>query len=200
MDSKQQFYDLYRTHVTRSGAEELLHFLEHRSDFFAAPASTRFHLACEGGLLAHSVNVALELLKFNDEPPDSAVICGLLHDICKVNYYKTSTRNVKNEKAGQWEKQAFYQIEDSFPYGHGEKSVFMIERFFQLKASEAMAIRWHMGGFDEAVKGGSFSISRAYEKYPLAVKLHIADISATYLVENAPVAVATGNQPKEEES
>ena len=185
MDYKAQFYELYRTHIVRPGAAELLSFLENKSDFFTAPASTRFHLACEGGLLAHSVNVANVLLKFADEPPESVVICGLLHDLCKVNSYKVSTRNVKNEQTGQWEKQPFYQVDDSFPYGHGEKSVYMIERFFRLKTAEAMAIRWHMGGFDDAVRGGSFAISRAYERYPLAVKLHIADIAATYLVENA---------------
>ncbi|MEG0542780.1 MAG: hydrolase, partial [Angelakisella sp.] len=75
------------------------------------------------------------------------------------------------------------QIEDSFPYGHGEKSVFLIERFIRLKPAEATAIRWHMGGFDEASRGGSYAISQAYEKYPLAVKLHLADLESTYLRE-----------------
>ncbi|MEA5135644.1 MAG: HD domain-containing protein [Candidatus Fimivivens sp.] len=183
MDQKQEFLELYHHYITREGARELLSFLENKSDFFSAPASTRFHLACEGGLLSHSLNVAKLMLRYDDEPPESLAICGLLHDICKVNYYKVSTRNVKNEQTGQWEKQPFYQVEDSFPYGHGEKSVYMIERFFRLKAPEAMAIRWHMGGFDDAVKGGSFSISKAYERYPLAVKLHLCDIEASYLIE-----------------
>lgn len=183
MDYKQEFLTLYKQHVTREGADELLAFLVNKSDFFTAPASTRFHSAFEGGLLMHSVNVAKLMLRYEDEQPQSLAICGLLHDICKVNYYKVSTRNVKNEQTGQWEKVPFYQVEDSFPYGHGEKSVYMIERFFRLKPAEAMAIRWHMGGFDEAVKGGSFAISAAYERYPLAVKLHICDIEATYLME-----------------
>ncbi|MEG2204893.1 MAG: HD domain-containing protein, partial [Oscillospiraceae bacterium] len=165
MNDKERFCKLYRTHITRPGADELMNFLENKSDFFVAPASTRFHLAREGGLVEHSVNVAEVLLRFEEEPTESLVICGLLHDLCKANYYKASTRNVKNETTGQWEKQPFYQIEDSFPYGHGEKSVYMIERFFRLKAPEAMAIRWHMGGFDEAAKGGSFAISRACERY-----------------------------------
>lgn len=185
MNFKERFYELYNTHVTRTGSKELLSFLENKSDFFTAPASTRFHLSREGGLLEHSVNVAEVMLNFEDEPPESAVLCGLLHDICKTNYYKVSSRNVKNEQTGKWEKQPFYQVEDSFPYGHGEKSVYMIERFFRLSAAEAMAIRWHMGGFDDAVKGGSFAISQAYGKYPLAVKLHIADIAATHLLETA---------------
>lgn len=183
MDFKEEFLSLYRAHITRPGAPELLSFLENKSDFFTAPASTRFHLAREGGLLEHSLNVTRLMLAQQDEPVESLAICGLLHDLCKVNYYKTSTRNVKNEATGQWERQPFYQIEDSFPYGHGEKSVYMIENFFKLKAPEAMAIRWHMGGFDDAVKAGSFSIAKAFERYPLAVKLHIADLTATYLVE-----------------
>jgi HD superfamily phosphohydrolase YqeK len=178
MEHKEEFLTLYHTHITRPGAAELLHFLENKSDFFSAPASTRFHLSREGGLLEHSLNVARLMLSHQDEPPDSLAICGLLHDLCKVNYYKVSTRNVKNEATGQWEKQPFYQVEDSFPYGHGEKSVYMIESFFKLKAPEAMAIRWHMGGFDDAVKAGSFSIAKAFERYPLAVKLHVADLTA----------------------
>mgnify|MGYP004516231395 CR=1 FL=1 len=182
-DYKEEFYNLYHTYVTRPGADALLKFLEEKSDFFTAPASTRFHLACEGGLLQHSVNVAREMLKWEDEAPESLAVCGLLHDLCKVNYYKVSLRNSKNDQTGKWEKVPFYQVEDRFPYGHGEKSVYMIERFFRLKTAEAVAIRWHMGGFDDAVKGGSFAISRAYETYPLAVKLHLADVTATYLVE-----------------
>lgn len=110
--------------------------------------------------------------------------CALLHDVCKAQFYKISTRNVKNEETGAWEKKPYYSVEDAFPYGHGEKSVFLIERFVRLKPSEAMAVRWHMGGFDESVKGGSFAISTAFDKYPLAVKLHLSDLEATYLMEH----------------
>lgn len=118
------------------------------------------------------------------ESEESYAICALLHDLCKANYYKLGTRNVKNETTGQWEKAPFYSVEDLFPYGHGEKSVFLIERFMKLKVEEAVAIRWHMGGFDDAARGGCFAISEAYDKYPLAVKLHIADLQATYLMEH----------------
>jgi len=183
MTPKHEFIELYNKYITREGSKELLSWLENKSDFFTAPASAKFHLACEGGLVTHSVSVARLMLRYEDEPKESLAICGLLHDLCKVNFYKVSMRNVKNEVTGQWEKQPFYQVEDSFPFGHGEKSVYMIERFFRLKGPEAMAIRWHMGGFDEAVKGGSFSISRAYERYPLAVKLHLCDMESTYLLE-----------------
>ena len=185
MHAKDRFYEIFNTHIQREGAAELLSFLEKKSDFFTAPASTRFHLSCEGGLLEHSVNVAELMLKYDDEPVESLAICGLFHDICKTNYYKVSHRNVKNEQTNQWEKQPFYQIEDSFPFGHGEKSVYMLERFFRLTGPEAMAIRWHMGGFDEAVKGGSFAISQAYSRYPLAVKLHVSDIWATHMLEGS---------------
>lgn len=102
--------------------------------------------------------------------------------MCKTNYYKVSTRNVKNDVTGQWEKVPFYQVADQFPFGHGEKSVYLIERYMRLTTEEAIAIRWHMGGFDEAVRGGSYAISNAYNSYPLAVKLHLADMYASYLM------------------
>ncbi len=189
---KKEFYELYRTHILRPGSGEFLTYLEEKSDFFTAPASTKFHLACEGGLLMHSVHVAREMLRYEDEQKESLVLCGLLHDVCKMNYYTVSTRNRKNEETGKWEKVPYYTVEDRFPYGHGEKSVFLIERFMRLTVPEAVAIRWHMGGFDDAVRGGSFAISRAYESYPLAVKLHLADVTATYLVERGTRGVPEG--------
>lgn len=114
---------------------------------------------------------------------ETLAVCGLLHDLCKVNFYKVSARNVKNEETGKWEKVPFYQVEDQFPFGHGEKSVWLIERFLRLSTEEAAAIRWHMGGFDDSVKGGSFTGSGAFEMWPLCVELHIADLRATYLDE-----------------
>lgn len=120
---------------------------------------------------------------------ESFALCGLLHDLCKANFYKSGFRNVKNEQTGAWEKVPSYSVQDAFPYGHGEKSVFLIERFVRLKTPEAVAIRWHMGGFDDAVRGGSFAISEAYDAYPLAVKLHLADLEATYLLEKGTSAV-----------
>ena len=173
-------------------SQELLDWLDHKTDFFTAPASTRFHGACEGGLCMHSLNVyhALHDTFFTEgDSEETFAICALLHDLCKANYYKPGTRNVKNEATGQWEKVPSYSVEDLFPYGHGEKSVFLIERFMKLRVEEAVAIRWHMGGFDDAARGGCFAISEAYDKYPLAVKLHIADLEATYLMEHRTSAV-----------
>ena len=191
---REEFTHVYVNIIQRSGADKLLDWIENRTDFFDAPASTRYHLAEPGGLVKHSVHV-FERLNALCESEDwvakglskpqkeSIAICGLLHDLCKVNFYKASTRNVKNEATGQWEKVPFYTVEDQFPYGHGEKSVYLIERFMRLKTDEAAAIRWHMGGFDDAVRGGSFAISAAFEKYPLALLLHLADMQATYLDE-----------------
>ena len=140
----------------------------------------------------HSLNVyhALHDTFFAEgDNEESFAICALLHDLCKANYYKPGTRNVKNEATGQWDRVPSYSVEDLFPYGHGEKSVFLIERFMKLHIEEAVAIRWHMGGFDDAARGGCFAISEAYDKYPLAVKLHIADLEATYLMEHRTSAV-----------
>ena len=182
---QEEFCEIFSTHIKREKADEFLKWIT-KTDFFTTPASTRFHCACTNGLVMHSINVYKVLRERYYEDGDSEesfAICGLLHDICKAQFYKTSTRNVKNEETGKWEKKPYYMVEDQFPYGHGEKSVFLVERFIRLKTAEAMAIRWHMGGFDESVKGGSYSMGVAYEKYPLAVKLHLADLEATYLVE-----------------
>lgn len=185
MGYREDFCDIWRREVTRPGADKLLEWLS-TTDFFKAPASTRFHGACEEGLVMHSLNVYHALMdRYFEEGdnPESMAICGLLHDLCKANYYKTGTRNVKNEATGQWEKVPVFMVEDQFPYGHGEKSVYLIERFIRLKPAEAVAIRWHMGGFDDAARGGCRAISEAYDAYPLAVKLHLADLTATYLME-----------------
>ena len=192
MDYKQKFIEYYQANIHREGADRLLEWLQ-TTDFFTAPARTRYHCACPSGLVQHSVNVYEVMMEKHFDPEtdsaESFALCALLHDVCKAQFYKISTRNVKNEKTGQWEKVPYYTIEDAFPYGHGEKSVFLIERFVRLKPAEATAIRWHMGGFDDAARGGNFSISVAYDKYPIAVKLHLADLEATYLREKETSAV-----------
>ena len=188
---QQEFSEVFQEQIHRPGSENLLKWLGEK-DFFTAPASTKYHCACEGGLAMHSLNVYRVLRERYFEEGDSEesfAICGLLHDVCKAQFYKVSSRNVKNPETGRWEPQPYYAIEDQFPYGHGEKSVFLIERFLRLKPSEAVAIRWHMGGFDEAARGGSFAISQAYERYPLAVKLHLADVYSTYLKEKGTSAM-----------
>ena len=183
---KEEFLALYQG-ITRKNSEKLLEWLS-VNDFFTAPASTRYHLAEKGGLCAHSINVYKRLSKIvKDEfaegecpySEETLLICGLLHDVCKVNFYKSEMRNVKVN--GVWEQKPYYTIDEQFPYGHGEKSVFLIERFMRLSVEEAVAIRYHMGGFD--AKDGDYSLSRAFEKYPLSVFLHVADLEASYLDE-----------------
>ena len=187
---KDEFLQIYYYNIERDGAEALLDYLE-RSDFFTAPASSRSHSAYEGGLCQHSINVYKRFVKLleneygqnweNVISKESVAIIALLHDICKVNYYATELRNVK--KDGQWVQEPFYKIEDALPYGHGEKSVYMISGFMKLTREEAMAINWHMGGFDPRAKDFSLMLSNVYYKYPTAFIFHIADNMATYLDE-----------------
>ena len=186
--SKEKFVEIYTTLIRREGADKLLAWLE-RSDFFTAPASTRYHGSYEGGLCEHSINVfdrltelleGLSGVKWPDA--ESVAIVSLLHDLCKVDVYKTEFRNRKNE-TGQWEKYPVYVFDDAFPMGHGEKSMHIVSSFMKLSGEEAMAIRWHMGFADAAFKGGDRSVGNAFEKYPLAVLLHQADMLATYLDE-----------------
>lgn len=173
----------------RPGAEEFLEWLS-GTDFFTAPASTRFHLSEPGGLCQHSLNVYGRMIQLvRAVCPDDAAnmertagIVSLLHDVCKAGFYGTEMRNKKDE-SGKWIQVPFYTVDDKFPYGHGEKSVFLIERFMRLTTEEAVAIRWHMGGFDEAVRGGSYSVGAAYDKYPLALLLHMADMMASHFDE-----------------
>lgn len=183
---KERFLEIYRTHITRDGSQELLRWLEEKSDYFTAPASTKFHEAYEGGLLDHSLTVYDKLHpkaegRYSEE---TIALCALMHDVCKTNLYRVSSRNVKNDVTGQWEKVPYYTIEDRLPYGHGEKSVYMLSGFLRLSREEAMAIRWHMGGFDDAAGAGFGNTLRtAFEMYPLAVMLHISDMEAVYLKE-----------------
>lgn len=192
-----EFCEIYNRCITRENSDKFLAWLK-TTDFFTAPASTKFHLSCPHGLVIHSLNVYRVMRERYFEEGDSEesfALCALLHDVCKAQFYKVSTRNVKNEVTGAWEKKPYYMVEDAFPYGHGEKSVYLIERFVRLKTQEAVAVRWHMGGFDESVRGGSFALNGAFDKYPLAVKLHLSDLEATYLREReAASAKATNEQ------
>lgn len=189
-NSKEKFKEIFEKNITRDGAKELLEFLE-KTDFFVAPASTQFHSAYEGGLCDHSINVYNRFLnsvkneygkKYLDVVSNETIaICGLLHDICKVDTFKADFKNKKVD--GNWVQVPYYTVEDSLPYGHGEKSVYIISGFMKLTREEAMIINWHMGGFDARVRGGAHGLSEAYYKYPLAVIFHTCDMLATYLDE-----------------
>lgn len=187
---KAEFTDIFTANVKRDGADKLLEYLNN-SDFFTAPASARFHLAEEGGLCRHSINVYKRLVQTvqaeygadqTEFSAETLAVCGLLHDVCKVNFYSVDYRNSKEN--GVWVKVPYYRVEEKFPYGHGEKSVFIVSQYMRLTAEEAMAINWHMGGFDDRVKGGSYSLSEAMAKYKLVLLMHIADLQASYLDED----------------
>lgn len=194
--------------VQRPGMDKLLEYIRH-SDFYTAPASTHYHLSCEGGLLQHSLNVldALRglLMKEPDGkdeagnpkvkyhyvvadkfvatfPQDSVIITALLHDICKTFFYTTSTKNVKNEKTGKWEKVPYYTVDDKMPLGHGAKSAMIIKQYTELTTAEMYAIWWHMG-FTGSTGTDTATISQAIDKHPLIWALHTADMMASHFME-----------------
>ncbi len=188
--NKEEFIEIFRANITREGSDKLLDYLINKCDFFISPASTRFHGSYDGGLAQHSLNVyhclkdylsrprVKELYKMNYSE-ETIAISALLHDLCKTDTYKRDFRNVKNE-AGVWERVPTYRTEDELPYGHGEKSVYMISGFMRLTREEAMAIRWHMG-FSGPEDNNL--VGRALEKYPLAFALATADMEASYFLE-----------------
>lgn len=185
--NESRFLFILRDKVTRSGIEDLIAWLE-RSDFFTAPSSTRFHGNYDGGLCEHSLNVYDCLTSLTEQYPqyrytdETIAITSLLHDICKANCYHKGFRNRKNAD-GKWESYQTYEFDEKFPGGHGEKSAFIIQQFMKLEPEEYIAIRWHMGGWDNAARGGDRAISAAYEKYKLAPMLHLADSEASHLWE-----------------
>ena len=189
-EMKAQFLEIYNESIKRDGAENLLKWLS-ESDFFEAPASTRFHGSHEGGLLAHSLNVYHCLKEIVEQAglqetysPETIAISALLHDVCKVNFYKKGFRNAKDEESGQWYKKEVYEIDEKFPCGeHADKSIIIIQNFIHLEPEEILAIRAHMGGWDTAVKGGNGFVGKIFERSKLAVFLHFADMAATYLME-----------------
>ncbi|MBQ7907667.1 MAG: hydrolase [Clostridia bacterium] len=194
MNSRDRFIEIFKTKIKREGADRLLEFImSPSSDFFTAPASARYHSAYEGGLCDHSLNVYDCLCAYLDRPvakekyglnysEESIAIVSLLHDLCKMNVYKISYRNAKNEQ-GQWEKVPYFEYDDALPYGHGEKSVYMITPFMKLTREEAFAIRYHMGFSNVDSQIAINAVGKAFEMFPLAFALSTADMEATYYLE-----------------
>ena len=191
MDAKETFIQIYRDNIRREGADALLDYLEHKSDFFTSPASARYHGAYEGGLCEHSLNVYHCLTEYLarervqelygvEVSAESAAVAALLHDLCKIGCYRQGTRNVKGPD-GKWQAVPTFYYEDKLPYGHGEKSVYIISGFMKLRREEAMAIRWHMGFSGDEDKR---LVGQAFQQYPLAFALSVADMEATYFLEN----------------
>lgn len=181
---KQAFLQLCRTEIHREGLEDLLSWLQ-KADFFTAPASTRYHGAYLGGLCQHSLDVydyALRVAELYDGElsREEIAVAALMHDLCKVNFYKEDYRNQKIN--GEWRQVPYYSIDEKFVYGgHGAKSVFLCERFMRLTLNEAVAINCHMG----MAPGGDAvrDSSNAYESCPLAWVIHVADEAACYLLK-----------------
>ena len=190
MTDKELFVSIFREKIKREGSDDLLNFLlSESSDFFTAPASTRYHGAEAGGLCRHSLNVYDCLCDQLARPrmknlygihysEESIAISALLHDLCKINFYRVESRNVK--KNGVWQAVPYYTIDDRLPYGHGEKSVYIISGFMRLTRDEAFAIRYHMG-FSGPEDNGT--IGKALEMFPLAFALCVADMEAAYFME-----------------
>lgn len=193
MTNRERFISIYKEKIKRDGADRLLDYLcSEGSDFFTAPASTRFHGNYEGGLVEHTLNVYDCLCDILSRPrikeiygieysAESIAIAALLHDLCKVNFYKVSFRNAKNAE-GRWESVPFYTIEDNLPYGHGEKSVYIASGYMRLTRDEAFAIRYHMGFSGNEDPG---NVGKALEMFPLAFFLNCADTEAAYFVEGS---------------
>lgn len=175
-------YRNYFAYINRPGAADLLQWMG-ANGFFEAPASKRHHGAKPGGLAEHSVNVFRRLLWLNAEEEkrqqspqydlETVAICGLLHDLCKIDAYR------KSEFEGITE----YQLTKNFPAGHGEKSVILILQFIKLTQEEILAIRWHMGQYDFYARGGGYDLDNAFRQSKLAVMLHLADMMATHFDE-----------------
>lgn len=189
MTLQEHFTKIYKENIKREGADKLLAYLTEQSDFFTAPASTRYHGSYEGGLCEHSLNVYSCLKDFLARPrmkemydisysDESIAIAALLHDLCKINFYVPGTRNVKEN--GVWKTVPSYTINDTLPYGHGEKSVYIISGFMRLTRDEAFAIRYHMGFSTNDDPG---TVGKALEMFPLAFALTVADMEASYFIE-----------------
>ena len=205
MTKREEFIAVYQENIKRRGADRLVEWRgrlpppcntewldSDASDFFTAPSSTRFHGAYEGGLVEHSLNVYECLKDYLSRPrtkdlygmdytPETIAVTALLHDICKVGFYAVDYRNAKNDQ-GVWEKVPYYTVRDTLPYGHGEKSVYMIQSFMRLTRDEAFAIRYHMGFSGNEDKN---SVGRALEMFPLALAVNVADMEATYYLEGS---------------
>jgi len=208
--NKECFMEIINNKVNRPGRDALVQYLEDKTDFFEAPASTMFHLSCEGGLVQHSLNV-YDCMRSKRENPiwknvfegvseESLAIMALLHDVCKANFYISGYKNqktydsekikaappkdVKEDGRGPfiWESVMRYEVDDMYPLGHGEKSALLVQQYMPLKCSELFAIRWHMGYTEE--KTQYRTLDEAVEKYPIVLALHEADLEASKLMED----------------
>lgn len=204
VENKNTFISLVEKYVKRDGVDKLLSWLG-RSDFFVCPASTQYNLPVEGGLCMHSLNVANSLVKhyFNksieelteedeerkfdgDITLETILIVSLFSSINKVNCYVKDFKNVKNRETGRWEQQEYWRWEEAFIYsGRGSKSVYILQQYIRLYVEEAQAIAFVLAGEDDVFSGvANTTYRKIYESSPLALYLHIAEIEATYYLDN----------------
>ena len=191
MDSKERFIDIASI-IKRPGIDDLMSYLE-RSDFYKAPASTRYHESYAGGLVEHSLKVYDHLKKLVEcyglnVSEETIAIVALFHDLCKVDCYDVSLRNVLDKETNSWHKEPYYVFNEKRKFGgHGSKSVFIVQFYIRLTFEEATAINCHMGP-----NGTDYACMDAYRDNPLAFLLHAADMAAT-------IPGLTCTQPTEEE-
>lgn len=197
--NKERFVELIKSiNIEGANIDGLVNWLENKSDFFLAPASTRYHCSYAGGLCEHSLNVYDALIKLVDsfiptkegEPPafsdDSLKTVALLHDLSKANFYERYMRNVKNEVTGKWEQVPEYRVKDEkdrFIYGSHELTAeYMVRTFIPLSVEESSAITHHHAGmsFDSTKE----DVAIVFNRYSLATLLHMADLASTFLLEN----------------
>ena len=184
----EMILDLLRS-TERDGIDKLADYLSDSTDFFTAPASTRFHNNFSGGLAQHCLNVyenfkSLLEIKGIEMSEDSIIICALLHDLCKCNTYVVETRNRKNEQ-GQWEKYNIWATNKDvdIPLPHSSRSIAIIRKFIKLSIKEELTIFYHMGPYGGEDYEYRNMLKAANEKYPQTVLFYVADTIASYLDE-----------------
>ena len=188
-EQKEMILDLLRS-TERDGIDKLADYLSDSTDFFTAPASTRFHNNFSGGLAQHCLNVyenfkSLLEIKGVEMSEDSIIICALLHDLCKCNTYVVETRNRKNEQ-GQWEKYNIWATNKDvdIPLPHSSRSIAIIRKFIKLSIKEELTIFYHMGPYGGEDYEYRNMLKAANEKYPQTVLFYVADTIASYLDED----------------
>lgn len=161
--------------VDRPGMKELVSYLNKQTDFFTAPASSKFHLCIEGGLLLHSWHVYNLLIEKNcgEISKDSIIIVALLHDMCKIGLYD---KQVNGE----------YKVnQELYNRGHAKVSLERVQHFIKLTNEEMNAIKYHMGMFG-LTHNPEYTFQQWYEvscELRLVPLLHHADVEASYYEE-----------------
>jgi uncharacterized domain HDIG len=164
-----------------------MEFVEKETSYLTAPASTKYHLCCEQGLLEHSVNVAETLLKMKqnlapDLNDESCVIVALLHDLGKAGMPGVP-QYLKNEPS---EKQKQYGYSASVPYRFNNdllylsvpiRSVYLTLPYLPLSEEEMQAIVYHDGQYVDDNR----SVAAKEEK--LTLLLQYADNWSGFIIE-----------------